>query len=941
MSPRWILAATLGLASVTCTRSRPADPAPTPTAPAQTTAAPAPPSVHLTGCGDVSPRTLACTIAPTGAELRLWVDTEATPVVTFERPGGTAPKVVENAAAGGYSIRADARPDDGALRIDVAGAAPWRLTLHAAPATPLVDEVLAEVIAATGDRPQAYARAETRLREALDDLGPYERAEALRLQMKLLLLMGDADAAAEVGMRGLEAALDDERAGAAIDLAQMLVHIYIERGDEATWRWLVDLQTLYLHQVLDHGRQAQREYYAGSLAQNAGDLREAQRAFEVAELESRRLGLVEHELSAASLRAGLLGVLGRHEEQAKLVARVIDLAEPADDATDAERCTAAAALSNSAWAVLMASSPTNASPEAARLLELALASYGPRGACDVREHMDHRKYRDDAAITYALEASWRGDLPEAARRLDRVDTEALAAGQRAWVGYVQAAIAFGSGDGRGALRLLADARAHLREGTNLDPLLAWRLAMLEGDVYESRGEAAPTIAALRRAEEEVDAAVARVGLDQGREGLVSGLGRSATILIETYLKAGDVAEALAVARRSRGRGFRPLGGQGRLAALTPADRRRWRDHIDAYRRASEHLGQELSEAWKLPDDERERMRRRHQTERGQMREQLGAAYAVLTAAEARTPRPLAPPPASTAWLLYHPGTEGWIGFSVGPAGGPTAVPLGEIDPKASVEELGHALLDPFAAHLAGATSATILPMNELLGIEFAALPIEDRPLVDVMPVLYSADLPAVELDGPSRHTALLVGDPATRGGLGRLPYARAEAESAAASLRTAGWDVVLLVDREATHEALLRSLDGAGLFHYAGHGEGGADGWAFHLPLVGEASLEVGDVLAVPRGPGRVVLSGCDTGRIDERYGSGGIHLAAAFLLSGSQLVVAASDLVPDATAAAFSEALYADAGEVVASAEDFRRAQRATRTSDPDHWTLFRAWVP
>ncbi len=141
------------------------------------------------------------------------------------------------------------------------------------------------------------------------------------------------------------------------------------------------------------------------------------------------------------------------------------------------------------------------------------------------------------------------------------------------------------------------------------------------------------------------------------------------------------------------------------------------------------------------------------------------------------------------------------------------------------------------------------------------------------------------------------------------------------------------------------ALPAAGLFHYAGHGVfAGFAGWGSALPLAEGSRLTLGDVLALRRAPAWVVLSACDAGRSSEQAPGEGIGLANAFLLAGSQAVVAARRPVADSSARDLMRELYGgwQPGEDVA--RQLQRAQRSQRLRDSSAdaaWASFRLLVP
>jgi len=142
---------------------------------------------------------------------------------------------------------------------------------------------------------------------------------------------------------------------------------------------------------------------------------------------------------------------------------------------------------------------------------------------------------------------------------------------------------------------------------------------------------------------------------------------------------------------------------------------------------------------------------------------------------------------------------------------------------------------------------------------------------------------------------------------------------------------------------VLAALPGAGLFHYAGHGIfAGFAGWDSALSLAEDSRLTLGDVLALRPAPAWVVLSSCDAGRSSEQAPGEGIGLANAFLLAGSQAVVAATRPVDDHAARELMRELYRGWQPGADLPRQLQRAQLARRGKDPsaDAWAAFRLLV-
>ena len=176
----------------------------------------------------------------------------------------------------------------------------------------------------------------------------------------------------------------------------------------------------------------------------------------------------------------------------------------------------------------------------------------------------------------------------------------------------------------------------------------------------------------------------------------------------------------------------------------------------------------------------------------------------------------------------------------------------------------------------------------------------------------------VELKG-EHHDFCVVGDPnippfylnGELWSLGRLPYARREAEWVAHVLQT-----IPMLGDQATKGALLIRLMNAKVVHIATHGSASAGFLAFATFAVSVQSgtnkhVDGSNVLLYPQdieklnfSPALVVLSSCDSGRGTVK--ADGIQgMARAFILAGAQSVLTTLWKVPDESASVFMQFFY------------------------------------
>ncbi|HEX6344089.1 CHAT domain-containing protein [Umezawaea sp.] len=292
------------------------------------------------------------------------------------------------------------------------------------------------------------------------------------------------------------------------------------------------------------------------------------------------------------------------------------------------------------------------------------------------------------------------------------------------------------------------------------------------------------------------------------------------------------------------------------------------------------------------------------------------------------PRPVAKVPDVTSRL----GARAMVSF-VCDAGALSAVAL--VDGGATLHALGpaadvleatrqlHADLDVLAPdHLAGALAETVAASAARRAAAVDAVLVQ--PL---LPVLGSRDLVVVPTGGlyavpwgvlPSLRGRSVVVSPsatawvsaaeAVRGGrmvlVGGpdLPEGSTEVEE----LRAVYPDAVVLEGGEATADAVLEALDGAGSAHIAAHGTHTADNALFSRLELFDGPLFAHEVTRLERCPGLVVLASCELALSRIQPGDEALGYAGALLAGGSHTVVAAVSKVGDRAAAATVSAFHA-----------------------------------
>lgn len=672
----------------------------------------------------------------------------------------------------------------------------------------------------------------------------------------------------------------------------------------------------------DTGR-ALLPHYQGVLALETGDLRLALRLFREAIRATARLGLRDHELLAREQEAWTLSLLGQH---AGAIAAQRALADSVDSESD---CKRADRYESVVWYALLAGASDVALNDIAR-------DYSERAGRALQGCTSPWRQRNHA-VNAGLLAEQRGDLAAAQAALQSlsgvraVEDPVL----EAWELLLRGRYALQAGAADRALATFRQALAACQRHGLWEPELLAQLGVARA-LKALRGPVA-ALPAYREAEDLLDRSLQRAPLAEGLGGARHAREAGTYELMELLLQQHDTAAGLAVARRARARSLMLHSAQERVPSLSDHDRTRWEQLLTRYHAGRERTAALRETAWQLPRArQRERTREIADSERT-AREALDEAMGLVLANAWREQAPhdgtaalsqrSAGPgaePEGRATLALFAGVRGMHAFVYG------CGPLRHLELSAVGD--GAAWLAPFVADLACASELRVITPASLSGLDVASWELAGVPVLERWAVSYGLDVPQRTAAARQQGTLRVV-DPRAN-----LPLAAREAElswpSAFAPLRT--W-----TGAAANRGDLLRELPGLVLFHYAGHHRfAGAEGADSELLLAG-ATLSVGDVLTLRAAPRFVVLSACDSARLDAPGFSAGMDLAYAFVLSGTQAVVAATRPVHDELGYAMSEALYAEL-PTEPSERDLVRALRAAqlriRRELPNaDWSAFR----
>lgn len=141
---------------------------------------------------------------------------------------------------------------------------------------------------------------------------------------------------------------------------------------------------------------------------------------------------------------------------------------------------------------------------------------------------------------------------------------------------------------------------------------------------------------------------------------------------------------------------------------------------------------------------------------------------------------------------------------------------------------------------------------------------------------------------------------------------------------------------EVTRDSLVERLPESSVFLYVGHGSSNCGSVGNCLSLAEDTSLEIIDVLSMPRGPNLALIMACHSGEGASFGKAEGLGLNDAFLAIGTRTMLVADGVVPEAEALDFVEA-FLEAGGRHHPAKAYRAVVEQQHAKGKDSWKRFR----
>ena len=222
-------------------------------------------------------------------------------------------------------------------------------------------------------------------------------------------------------------------------------------------------------------------------------------------------------------------------------------------------------------------------------------------------------------------------------------------------------------------------------------------------------------------------------------------------------------------------------------------------------------------------------------------------------------------------------------------------------------------------------------------VDFRTIAYRDKNLFAYKNVLYGVDLKRLKSKIEAQKTfgdSLIVAN-----SLGDLKETEEEAKSIATAVSQLNWRSKILTNNQAEIGAIKKSLQTVKHFHYAGHVFSSPDYLSqYQIPLAKNVSLNSTDILMLNRVPKWVVLSACNSSKSDHQVSAESLGLAHAFIISGSEQVIATTQPVTDKQASLLMTQFYQRWSSDENFSSAFRLAQLDLIKHQPEHdWLAFR----
>ncbi|TQV87940.1 CHAT domain-containing protein [Aliikangiella coralliicola] len=455
--------------------------------------------------------------------------------------------------------------------------------------------------------------------------------------------------------------------------------------------------------------------------------------------------------------------------------------------------------------------------------------------------------------------------------------------------------------------------------------------------HEGKGEADSAIVYYERAEQLVFNNTLSIPVTGSQPEFLASKVNFSYRYVDLLSRSGKMREALEKARKFRSHWLSSIFKMNQLAVGNLAQNREWITLVSRIKRLRKSIIAQQTLEWSLPFDQIDNANRLLEEQKLKLATLFDESVRLVNSANLSTEFHFGEPKENELFLFFYPITNGWIGFSYEQTEMKSHLIQLNENQSANHAQMASEWVDVFSQSIDEAKTVIVFPFGEMKSVDFRTIPYKDANLFRYKNVLYGVDLKRLQLGKDRDHISnqsLIVAN-----SLGDLKETELEAKSIENFIARKNWRSKTLTNEETVIEEVKQKLQEVQHFHYAGHVFSTEDYLSqYQIPLTKNVNLNSTDILMLKRVPRWVVLSACNSSTPGRMTSTESLGLAHAFVIAGSEQVIATSKPVADKQAKLLMTQFYQHWKSGNNFAETFRQAQLDLIEHQPEHdWLAFR----
>ncbi|WP_185964548.1 CHAT domain-containing protein [Aliikangiella marina] len=455
--------------------------------------------------------------------------------------------------------------------------------------------------------------------------------------------------------------------------------------------------------------------------------------------------------------------------------------------------------------------------------------------------------------------------------------------------------------------------------------------------YERLGESNAAIKHYEHASELVFNHSLTVPISSSQPNFISNLSNFSHKYVEFLYRNNRIEDALRVSRKFRANWMQDLFRFSQINSQNLNNNATWIATLKRIRQIRNDIVEHQSIIWTLPKDRIHLSDTALLEKKKELAKLFDLAVSIVNQTAIKDGVNLLAPRKNELYLFFYPTINGWLGFAQSDNEISTHLVTNQQATNLSTQELAQQWIDSFATKISQVEDLKIYPFGALKNVDFQSLNYKKDLLINHKNVHYGVDLVRPSNMQPERGdsiNSLIVAN-----SLGDLKETENEATTITRFTKQVNWQSHLLKTQETQFTLVKNQLERSQHFHYAGHiFKDKNQSTQYILPLADNAYLDINDIIILKQAPRWVVLSACNSAKSSFSAIAESVGLAQAFIISGSEKVIASSRPVLDEQANVLMTKFYKkwiSSGDFSAS---FRKTQIELIKEDPEaDWLAFR----